>query len=82
MPKLLQINLNRSRVAHDLADVQALDGGCDFMVASAPNRGATERRANHYANRAKCTSIVRTNRAVRVRAVNIGECFVSVKTDK
>lgn len=81
--KVLQINTNRSREAHDLANATASQLECDIILISEPNKKITSNKRYMYTNTTKCASIVRT-RASTIDLIDTecGDCYVSVRTEK
>lgn len=77
--KFLQINLNRSRQAHDLALATANELSVDILIVSEPNKLAIRNRSDWISDRELDTSVkVLSNMPVRSQGNGPGFAFISL----
>jgi hypothetical protein len=74
--KILQVNLNRSAAAQDLATATAIKKQVDIMATSEPNKNKTGRQRNTYTNENKDVFTVYTSGRARLSTSrsSIGTC--------
>lgn len=77
--RILQVNVNRSKPAQDLARATAARLQCDVLVLSEPNVKATSSRGHSYTNAPKNVSIINVSRVFPVVSWSCGSCFVYVQ---
>ncbi len=80
MFNLLQINVNRSPRAQDLAQATACARGADFIVISEPDLKVTKRR-DAYCNKNVCACIVNVSKKFSVYKCGGGRCFAWILTN-
>ena len=78
--KLLQLNANCSKAAHDVAYATVKRDSYDFMIVSEPNISMCSRKSNIYMNREKTTAIIKTSLNQQVTNIQMGNCYVCVET--
>jgi hypothetical protein len=78
--KILQVNLNRSAAAQDLATATAIKEQVDIMATSEPNKNKTGRQRNTYTNENKDVSLIIFGDQINIYSYGSGVCFVWVET--
>jgi hypothetical protein len=78
--KILQVNLNRSAAAQDLATATAIKEQVDIMATSEPNKNKTGRQRNTYTNENKDVSLITFGDQINIYSYGSGVCFVWVET--
>jgi hypothetical protein len=78
--KILQVNLNRSAAAQDLATATTIKEQVDIMATSEPNKNKTGRQRNTYTNENKDVSLITFGGQINIYSYGSGVCFVWVET--
>ncbi|KAK9729591.1 hypothetical protein QE152_g15874 [Popillia japonica] len=78
--KILQVNLGRSRIAHDLLYAIACENNIDIVVISEPNKKISE-RYNFIMDNKKDVAIYLRNKNVGIRSHTAGNGYISIVWD-
>jgi hypothetical protein len=79
---MIQINVNRSSRAHDLAHATAAQNGADFILISEPNKNRARGNRSAYTNKDLTACIINASKKYNVYSFRSGSCFVGVETEQ
>jgi hypothetical protein len=79
---VIQVNVNRSSRAHDLAHATAAQNGADFILISKPNKNRARGSKSTYTNKDLNACIINASKRCNVYSFRSGSCFVGVETEQ